>query len=63
MSTLYVFDCPVHGYEEQVLCFRAFDKNLQDRWKKYTVEFKIQYISESEISETTRNILLKSDPH
>lgn len=28
----WVFDCPLHGMEFQVFCFRAFDDNNIDRW-------------------------------
>lgn len=32
---IYVFDCPIHGNEHQLLCFRAYNiiDNL-DRWRK-----------------------------
>lgn len=37
---MYVFDCPIHGIETEVFCFRAFDENNIDRWKKmiYTLQ-------------------------
>lgn len=32
---IYVFDCPYHGYEHQLLCYRAYDIiNNLERWKK-----------------------------
>lgn len=34
---VYVFDCPVHGEESQVFCFRAGDPKLISRWKRYEV--------------------------
>jgi hypothetical protein len=27
----WIFDCPWHGYEQNVFCFRAFDEKLKDR--------------------------------
>ncbi len=34
---VYVFDCPIHGEESQVFCFRAGDPALINRWKSYKV--------------------------
>lgn len=34
---VYVFDCPVHGEEDQVFCFRAGDPSLRSRWRRYEV--------------------------
>lgn len=31
------FDCPVHGLEDQVFCFRASDTELNHRWIKYEI--------------------------
>ena len=31
----YIFDCPLHGHESQVVCFRAFDPELKHRWLKF----------------------------
>lgn len=28
----WIFDCPVHGPEHQVLCWRAFEEINVDRW-------------------------------
>ena len=36
---LWIFDCPLHGVEHQVLCFRAFEEANVDRWAKYTATF------------------------
>jgi len=33
----WIFDCPMHGWEQGVYCFRAFDENNVDRWKKMWV--------------------------
>ncbi|KKM26232.1 hypothetical protein LCGC14_1586830 [marine sediment metagenome] len=32
----YGFECPQHGLETVVFCFRAFDENAIDKWKKIT---------------------------
>ncbi len=35
-STFYpVFNCPVHGPESQVFCFRAFDEKDLDKWEEW----------------------------
>lgn len=36
-EVVYIFDCPVHGEESQVFCFRAADPKLTSRWKRYEV--------------------------
>lgn len=33
----YIFDCPVHGWERHVYCWRAFDPELTEHWLK--IEF------------------------
>lgn len=43
------FDCPFHGLEDQVFCFRASDKELNGRWVKYNVTYEKDEISEEEI--------------
>ena len=35
--TQYIFDCPIHGYERQVLCWRAYNDDFLDRWLKMEV--------------------------
>ena len=37
LSTIYAFDCSVHGQEISVHCFRAFDKALSNRWAAYDI--------------------------
>lgn len=34
---VYVFNCPVHGEEVEVFCFRAGDMKNAYLWKKYAV--------------------------
>lgn len=34
---LPVFNCPWHGAESQVFCFRAFDEQYLDRWSTYKI--------------------------
>ena len=36
----YIFNCPVHGREINILCFRAFDKNNRYLWEKYEISYK-----------------------
>ena len=38
---LWIFNCPLHGPEHQVLCFRAFDEANVDRWAKYLVTYAL----------------------
>ena len=35
ISTFFVFDCPFHGLETGVHCFRAFAKENRQRWQKH----------------------------
>ena len=37
----WVFDCPVHGIENEVLCFRAFEESNIRHWRycKITTEY------------------------
>lgn len=37
---VYVFDCPVHGEESQVFCFRVADPALISRWRRYELTWK-----------------------
>lgn len=39
-STCYIFNCPVHGYREGVLCFRAFAEENRYRWQKYVEKYE-----------------------
>lgn len=34
IHTVYVFDCPMHGQERRVFCFRAYEKENLERWTK-----------------------------
>ncbi len=36
-SVIYVFECPVHGNEIDVLCWRAFQSELKSNWHKFFV--------------------------
>ena len=36
-QTVYIFDCPVHGEETELLCFRAFDEKNKSCWHKHHV--------------------------
>lgn len=33
----YVFECPVHGQETVVFCFRAFDESMSHIWKRMEI--------------------------
>lgn len=39
-KTIYVFDCPVHGEESVLFCFRAFDMKNLHLWHKYHVVYE-----------------------
>lgn len=47
-----MFDCPIHGLESSVYCFRAFDEFYVNRWKRF--EFK-----EIEIKDEEKKFALK----
>lgn len=40
MKTVYIFDCPVHGEENGLFCFRAFDFAHLHLWHKYHVTYE-----------------------
>jgi hypothetical protein len=37
MKFQYIFDCPIHGLEQQAFCFRAFQIENIDLWKKFSL--------------------------
>ena len=37
---IYRFNCPAHGVEESVFCFRAFDKDNRKLWSKFELIWK-----------------------
>lgn len=41
-----MFECPVHGLESEVFCFRAFDKDNIHLWRKF--QFRQCPIKQSE---------------
>jgi len=54
MTTIWRFDCPVHGEENGMYCFRAFEPANKHLWYKYQiVKAKI------EVSEAERDEMLK----
>lgn len=55
------FDCPIHGLENQVFCFRSMDDNLKDRWVKYEVIHQRVEITDEEIKESRGMIAGISD--
>lgn len=36
---VYMFDCPMHGWECGVFCFRGSDKYYAARWHKFHVTY------------------------
>lgn len=38
--TQWIFDCPVHGWEAELVCFRASDRSLISNWKKYKITYE-----------------------
>lgn len=55
-DTKIFFDCPIHGLEDQVFCWRASDKSLNERWVKYEVIYKKDDITPQEIEEMQKQI-------
>jgi hypothetical protein len=58
VNTQLVFDCPIHGMELQVLCWRAFQDENLDRWRKYEVSYNEVAMSNQEkeqLLESLRN--------
>lgn len=50
------FDCPFHGLENQVFCFRASDEQFNGRWVKYeTIRERVE-ITQEEIDDVKENI-------
>lgn len=49
-DVVYVFDCPYHGREGNVLCFRAFEQKNRGRWKKFQIEEKEVPLSDEELN-------------
>lgn len=47
-KTVYIFDCPVHGEENEVFCFRSFDLKNLHLWRKYHVVYEAVDWSEDE---------------
>ena len=37
---IYIFNCPKHGPEMMVYCFRAFGEENKSLWEKYQVRFQ-----------------------
>ena len=44
----HMFNCPVHGLEVNVFCFRAFQDENIEQWKKYSVSYNEIHQSTSE---------------
>ena len=37
---IWVFNCPLHGFETEVFCFRACDPELIENWYKFKVTWE-----------------------
>jgi len=48
-NVVYVFDCPYHGRESGVLCFRAFEEKNRKHWKKLQVQTNVIPLSEEDL--------------
>ena len=46
-----VFDCPIHGEETQVYCWRAFSDEFAHRWFRFYVERKRLQWNPGELAE------------
>lgn len=46
---VWIFDCPFHGPEIGVYCFRAFDGENMARWAKYIVRYELMETEGAEI--------------
>ena len=44
----HMFNCPAHGLEVNVFCFRAFQDENIEQWKKYSVSYNEIHQSTSE---------------
>jgi len=55
VNAAYVFDCPWHGRESGVFCFRAFERENRSRWKKLQIDGKEIALPDKEL-----NALLKA---
>ena len=46
---IYLFHCPVHGDETNVLCFRAFNEANKKLWVKFEMVWDQDYWKENEL--------------
>jgi hypothetical protein len=46
---VYIFDCPVHGEERNVLCFRALDPKNRSLWRKAEITLTPAPFEEGEL--------------
>lgn len=37
----YIFICPIHGYENQCFCFRAFQLENKHLWRKIKYSYHV----------------------
>lgn len=58
----YIFDCPAHGPERSVLCFRAFDEDNKHLWEKVLAKYEEVEFVGNELELLLEN-LTKSPAH
>ncbi len=49
--TQFVFNCPIHGEETVLFCFRATDPDLKQGWRKFELTREELPISPEEVRE------------
>ena len=56
-NVVYVFDCPCHGKQSSVLCFRAFAPENSGQWKKLQVDKTESHLSDQELDVLLQSML------
>lgn len=51
----FVFNCPYHGIERAVFCFRAFQPTYRDRWFKWKYVPEVVGFGENELEDFLDN--------
>jgi len=60
-DVIWIFDCPIHGSENAVFCFRAFDTDNIGRWAKYAVHYEVIATDATELRTHLVNLRTLSD--
>ena len=61
-QTQWIFDCPLHGPESSVLCWRAFNTEHARNWYKYEVFYVAVGFDESERSKMVAKLRASLEP-